>query len=106
MSKNELRVIARIMLIGVGLYVLLQTFLTVLSNLAATPFVASEETRAMSKIIVSLGIYALMALATVYFLARCTARCSAKIVESEPVDDAQISWLAVAFRLICVTTGI
>ena len=41
MNKNELRVMARIMLIGVGLYVLLQTFLTILTSAMAIPFAAS-----------------------------------------------------------------
>jgi hypothetical protein len=106
MSKNELRVIARIMLIGVGLNVFLQTFLTVLSSLAMAPFVTSAEIKVMPMIIVTLGIYALTALATIYFLARCANRCAAKIVEYESVDDTQILWLAVAFRLICVTAGV
>jgi hypothetical protein len=106
MSRNELRIIARIMLIGVGLYVLLQTFLNTLNSLAAMPFVTSTETKVVPMIFIVLGIYALTALATVYFLARCANRCSAKIVESEPVDDTQISWLAVAFRLVCVSAGV
>jgi hypothetical protein len=105
MSKNELRVIARIMLIGVGLYVVMQTFLTLLATTAAS-FTASPETKVMPMLIVILGTYALMALVTLYFLVRCANRCSAKIVESEPVDDSQISWLAVAFRLICVISGV
>ncbi|MGB7580940.1 MAG: hypothetical protein WBL85_00645 [Sedimentisphaerales bacterium] len=105
MNKNELRVMARIMLIGVGLNVLLQTFLTISTSAMAIPFAASAGIK-MSTIIVIVGIYALMALAVVYFLARCANRCSAKIVESEPVDDTQISWLAVAFRLICVISGV
>jgi Na+/melibiose symporter-like transporter len=105
MSKNELRVIARIMLIGVGLYVVLQTFLTILGNLAAMPLVASAKAD-MPIIIVAIVIYIAIALATVFFLARCANRCSAKIVESNSVDDSQISWLAVAFRLICVTVGV
>jgi hypothetical protein len=106
MSKNELRVIARIMLIGVGLYVLLQLFLTTLNGLAAMPFTTSAETKVVPMLFIVLGIYALTALVTVYLLVRCANRCSAKIVEYEPVDDSQISWLAVAFRLICVTAGV
>jgi hypothetical protein len=105
MSKNELRVIARIMLIGVGLYVVLQTFLTILGNLAAMPLVASAKAD-MPVIIVTIVIYIAIALATVYFLARCANRFSTKIVEYEPIDDTQISWLAAAFRLVCVTAGI
>jgi hypothetical protein len=105
MSRNELRVIARIMLIGVGLYVVLQTSLTILGNLAVMPLVASAKAD-MSMIIGAFVIYIAIALATVFFLARCANRCSAKIAESEPVDDTQIMWLAVAFRLICVTAGV
>jgi len=99
MSKNELRVMARIMLIGVGLYVLLQTFLNILSN-------AAEIKHLPMIIIIVIGIYAVMALVIVYFLARCANRFSAKIAESQTIDDTQVSWLAVAFRLICVTAGV
>jgi hypothetical protein len=106
MSKNELRVIARIMLIGVGLFVLLQTFLTILASVAAMPFVASAGIKAIPMMLISLGIYAAMALMAVYFLVRCANRITTKIVEPEPVDDTQVSWLAVAFRLICVATGV
>jgi hypothetical protein len=105
MSRNELRVIARIMLIGVGLYVVLQTSLTILSSLAAMPLVASAKAD-VPIIIIALVIYIVITLAAVYFLIRYANRFSAKIVEYEPVDDAQISWLAVAFRLICVTAGV
>jgi hypothetical protein len=105
MSKNELNVIARIMLIGVGLYVVLQTFLTILGSLAAMPLVASAGIKA-STIIGAFVIYVAIALATVFFLARCANRFSTKIVEYEPIDDTQISWLAAAFRLVCVTAGI
>jgi hypothetical protein len=93
------------MLVGVGIYALLQTFLSVLNSLSMIPFV-SLNTKLVTTIIVELVVYALTALAAVYFLARCANRFSAKIVESEPVDDTQISWLAVAFRLICVTAGV
>lgn len=105
MSRNELRVIARIMLIGVGLYVFLQTLMTFLSSIAMMPFVASAKAD-IPIIILALGIYVLIALATVFFLARCANRFSTKIVEYEPIDDTQISWLAAAFRLVCVTAGI
>ena len=90
MSRNELRVIARIMLIGVGLYVVLQTFLTILSSLAAMPLVASAKAD-VPIIIIALVIYIVITLAVVYFLFRYTNRFSAKIVEYEPVDDAQIA---------------
>jgi hypothetical protein len=106
MNRNELRTIARIMLIGVGLYVLLQIFLTILSSLAVIPFIKSGETKEVYLILISSGIYIAMAIVTVYFLFRCANRCSDKIAESEPVDETQISWLAVAFRLMCVCAGV
>ncbi len=107
MSKNELRVIARIMLIGVGLYVLIQMFLTILSSAAAMPtLVSSQITPGPLIIIVSLCIYAALAIVTVYFLFRCANRISAKIVEPEPADDTQVSWLTAVFRLVCVTAGV
>jgi hypothetical protein len=107
MSKNELRVIARIMLIGVGLYVLLQTLLIVLSSIASFPMIVSSQIKpGPLMIIISLCIYAALAMAAAYFLVRCSNRFSAKIVESEPVEDTQVSWLAVAFRLICVSAGV
>jgi hypothetical protein len=105
MSKNELRVMARIMLIGVGLYVLLQTFLTLIGGIMMMPFVESAKTQ-VPLFIAAVTIYAVITLAVVYVLFRCANRFSTKIVESEPVDDAQISWLAVAFRLICVVAGV
>jgi divalent metal cation (Fe/Co/Zn/Cd) transporter len=105
MSKNELRVIAKIMLIGVGLYVLLQTALSILTTVPIMLTVARNEViNAMT--ITAMAIYFMLALAAVYFLVRVADRISSKIVESEPVDDTQISWLAVAFRLVCVTAGV
>jgi divalent metal cation (Fe/Co/Zn/Cd) transporter len=105
MSKNELRVIARIMLIGVGLYVLLQTALSILATVPLMLTVARNEViNAMT--ITAMAIYIMLTLAAVYFLVRVADRISSKIIESEPVDDTQISWLAVAFRLVCVTAGI
>jgi len=105
MSKNELRVLAKIMLIGVGLYVLLQTALSVLATLPLMlTFAGNETMNAMT--ITAIVIYIILALAAVYFLVRIAGRISSRIVESEPVDDTQISWLAVAFRLVCVTAGI
>ncbi len=105
MSKNELRVIARIMLIGVGLYVILQTLLTTLSNLAAMPLVASAKTD-LPIIIIALVMYIVITLVVVYFLFRCANQFSDKIVGPEPVDDTQISGIAVAFRLVCVLAGV
>lgn len=106
MSKIELRVIARIVLTGAGLYVLLSIILNILSSLAVMPFVASAGIKEVPIIIIALGIYAAVALAALYLLARCANRISAKIVEFEPVDETQVSWLAVAFRLVCVTAGV
>jgi hypothetical protein len=105
MNKNELRAIARIVLIGTGLYVVLQTFLTILSSLAAMPFVASAKAD-VPIVIIALVIYIVITLMVVYFLFRCVNRFSDKIVENEPIDDIQISFIAVAFRLVCVLTGI
>jgi hypothetical protein len=105
MSKNELRVIARIMLIGVGLYVLLQTFLTILGNFAMMPFVESTKTQ-VPIIIIVVTIYVALILAVIYVLFRCVNLFSAKIVNFESSDDTQVSWLATAFRLVCVITGI
>jgi len=106
MSKNELRIIARIMLISIGLYVLLQTFLTALSSIATLPILASAQIKEMPLIITAICIYAVLALASVYFLIRCANRFSTKITEPEPVDDMQVSWLAIALRLICVSAGV
>jgi hypothetical protein len=106
MSKNELRVIARIVLIGVGLYVLLQTLLTILTSIASLSLIASSVDVKATTIIVAMIIYAVMTMAAVYFLVRCANRISAKIVGPDPAEDSQVSWLAVAFRLICVTAGV
>ena len=107
MSKNELRIIARIMLTGVGLYILIQMSLTILLSAASMPMlVSSQITPWPLIIIVSLCIYAALAIVTVYFLFRCANRISAKIVEPEPVDETQVSWLSAAFRLVCVTAGV
>jgi NADH:ubiquinone oxidoreductase subunit 5 (subunit L)/multisubunit Na+/H+ antiporter MnhA subunit len=105
MNRNELRVIARIVLIGVGLYVVLQTFLTFFSSLSMMPFVAYAKAD-IPIMIIALVIYIVITLMVVYFLFRCANRFSAKIVETEPIDDTQISGIAVAFRLVCVLTGI
>ena len=105
MSRNELRVIARIMLIGVGLYVVLQTFLTILGSFAMMPFVESSKIP-VPVLIAAVAIYVVITLAAVYFLFRCANSFSTKIIEYEPIDDTQISWLAAAFRLVCVTAGI
>jgi hypothetical protein len=45
-------------------------------------------------------------LAVIYFLFRCANRFSDKIVGNEPIDDTQISGIAVAFRLVCVLAGV
>ena len=105
MSKNELRMIARIVLVSVGLYVLLQTLLTILSSLAMMPFVEFSKTQILVSI-VAVAIYIVITLAVVYFLFRSANRFSDKIVEYEHIDDTQISGIAVAFRLVCVTAGI
>jgi hypothetical protein len=105
MSKNELRVIARIVLIGAGLYVLLQIALSILVTLPIMLTVASADViNAMT--ITAMAIYIVLALAAVYFLVRIADRIASRIVESEQVDDTQISCLAVAFRLVCVTAGV
>jgi hypothetical protein len=105
MSKNELRVIARIVLIGVGLYVLLQTVLGILTGILMILTVASADVK-NTMIITSFAVYVMLAVAAVYFLARIADRFSTKIVAPEPADDSQISWIAAAFRLVCVTVGI
>jgi hypothetical protein len=107
MSRNELHVIARIVLIGTGLYIFLSIFLNILSSFASLPFVPSASRMEMSIWVpIALGIYAIVAAAAVYFLVRCANQFSDKIAGAEPVDDTQVSWLAVAFRLVCVTTGV
>jgi hypothetical protein len=105
MSKNELRMIARIMLIGVGLYVVLQTLLTILSSLPMISLVEFSKTQVLVSII-AVAIYIMITLAVVYFLFRYANRFSDKIVEYEHIDDTQISGIAVAFRLVCVIAGI
>ena len=105
MSKNELRVIARIILIGIGLYVLLHTLINVLSGILTILTVGAAGVE-KSAIITASTINVVLMLAAVYFLARIADRFSAKIVETEAVDDTQISWLAVAFRLVCITAGL
>jgi hypothetical protein len=106
MSKNELRVIARIILIGVGLYVLLQTLMTTLGSIAIMPFIEPSSKAQFTVFIAAIAIYIAIIAVAIYFLFRCANWCSAKIVESNSVDDSQISWLPVAFRLICVTAGV
>ncbi|MGA2092144.1 MAG: hypothetical protein ABSH16_01885 [Sedimentisphaerales bacterium] len=105
MNKNELNVIARIVLVGVGLYVVIQTFLTILPSIAVLPF-AKDSGQPGYMIFIILGIYVIISAATVYFLFRCANSISAKIIGNEQVDDAQVSWLSVAFRLICVSAGV
>jgi hypothetical protein len=105
MSRNELRVIARIMLIGVGLYVLLQTLLTFLSNIAMMPFVESPKTQ-IPILLIAVAIYLVITLAVVYVLFRCEKFFSAKIVNFESSDDTQVFWLAAAFRFVCVISGV
>ena len=106
MSKNELNVIARIVLVGVGIYVILQTLSSVFSIMVAMPMLASAGVEKMPMAVISLGIYAIITIAAVYFLFRCAKRISSKIVGPEPADETQVSWLAVAFRLMCVSVGV
>jgi hypothetical protein len=105
MSKNELRVMARIMLIGVGLYVFLQTLMTFLSNIVMMPFVESPRTQ-IPILLIAVAIYLVITLAVVYVLFRCEKFFSAKIVNFESSDDTQVFWLAAAFRLVCVISGV
>jgi len=105
MSRNELRVIARIVLIGIGLYVLLQTVLGILTGvLMILTVVPADAKKAIT--ITAFSVDFILALLAVYFLARVEGHFSAKIVAPEPADDTQISWIAAAFRLVCVTAGI
>ena len=106
MSRNELNVIARIVLVGVGIYVILQTLSSVFSIMVAMPMLASAGVEKMPMAVISLGIYAIITIAAVYFLFRCAKRISSKIVGPEMADETQVSWLAVGFRLVCVSAGI
>jgi len=103
MSKNELKVIARIVLIGTGLYVILQSSLSVLFSL---PLMLVSHNGVDAMAITAIIIFILLALAAVYFVVRLAGCSSEKIVIHDSTDDTQISWLAVAFRLVCVTAGI
>ncbi|MGA2172902.1 MAG: hypothetical protein ABSG82_07835 [Sedimentisphaerales bacterium] len=105
MSKNELRMIARIMLIGTGLYMLLQALLNFLGSIAIMQFIESAKIQ-VPLLIAAVAIYAVILLMGGYFLFRCENFFSTKIVESDSIDNSQISWLAVAFRLICVIAGV
>ena len=90
------------MLIGVGLYVLLQTFLTLIGGIMMMPFVELAKTL----FIAAVAIYLVITLAVVYILFRCEKFFTAKIVDFEPNDDTQVFWLAAAFRLVCVISGV
>ena len=105
MSRYELNIIARIVLIGVGLYVVLQMFLNILQSIAIWPLAKVSEP-SVYMVFIALGIYVIILAAAVYFLFRCANRISAKILGPEQVVDTQVYWLAVAFRLICVCVGI
>jgi hypothetical protein len=105
MSKNELRAIAKISLIGVGLYVLMQALVGTMTSLPFMLIVAHNESTNASTIIV-LAIYMVLLLGTTFLLFRLAGYFSNKIVASEPADDMQISWLAAAFRIISVTSGL
>jgi hypothetical protein len=105
MSKSELRAIARIVLIGLGVYFVLQTLLTILHSVAMMPFLAYSKTQ-IPIMIILLAIYIVITLAVIYFLFRGANRFSDKIVKQENIDDTQISGVAFAFRLVCVITGV
>jgi hypothetical protein len=105
MSRNELRVIARIALISVGLYLLLQAALSILTILPLALTATSDELKNNTTII-AIAIYGVLTASAIYFLVRLADRFAVKITKSEVVDDTQISWLAVAFRLVCITVGI
>ncbi len=105
MGKNELRAMARIALIGVGLYVLMQALLGTMSAVPLLLTVAHDESMNPFQVFLII-LYIVLLLAIIYFLFRFADHFSAKIVAPEPPDDAQISWLAIAFRLICVTAGL
>jgi len=105
MSRNELRVIARIVLISVGLYVLIQTALSILTILPLALTVTRDELKNNTTII-AMVIYVVLSVSAIYFLIRLADRFSDKIAKSEDVDDSQISWLAAAFRLVCITVGL
>jgi hypothetical protein len=105
MSRYELNIIARIVLIGVGLYVVIQMFLNFLQGIAIWPLAKVSELP-VYMIFIVLGIYVIISVAAVYFLFRCANRISAVIVGPEQVVDTQVSWLSVAFRLICVSAGV
>jgi hypothetical protein len=105
MSRNELKVIARITLISVGLYILLQAALSILTILPLV-LTASRDELKNDTTIIAMVIYVVLTASAVYFLVRLADRFAVKIAESEAVDDSQISWLAAAFRIVCVTVGI
>lgn len=105
MSKNELRIIAKISLIGVGLYVIMQAILGTMSGL---PYILASAHKGPlnASTIFPLVVYIVLLLGGVYLLFRFADYFSAKIVATVPADDTQISWLSAAFRLICVTAGL
>lgn len=105
MSRNELKVIARIALISVGLYILLQAALSILTILPLV-LTASRDELKNDTTIIAMVIYVVLTASAIYFLFRLADRFAVKISESEAVDDSQISWLAATFRIVCVTVGI
>ena len=105
MNKTELRVIAKIVLAGVGLYVLLQTFLTIFGTFAVILLDESKRPT-ISITIIAVSIYIAITLSVIYLLVRGANRLSDKIIENETADNTQISSIAVAFRLVCLVAGV
>ncbi len=106
MSRYELKIIARIMLIGVGLYVALQTFLSIMSSLATITFTSSEKLKEINLILIPLGLYTVMVIVILYLLFRSATLFSDKIIGPEPLEETRISGIAFALRLVCVLAGV
>jgi len=107
MTKNELQVIAKIILVAVGIYVLLQICFAIFSVLLSVPMVGKSSDINIWNLLILTGIYTLMTFITIYLLFFNSKKISQNIIDSaQSVDDTQISFLAVAFRLICVVVGI
>jgi hypothetical protein len=106
MSKSELQVIARILLICTAFYVLLQTFLTFFSSLSLLPFSLKSTVNSPLMLLIPISGYIALAAVVIYFLIHNSNSISKYISSSQSSDESQISWLYVAFRLVFVSTGI
>ncbi len=103
---NDLQKLAKIMLVGIALYILINSAIQIVGSLA---FLISSKTDVYHTIEGMLAGYVFLAVAAatvIYFLIYRSEWLAKKIVGRADQQQQNLWWVPVAFRLVCVFVGI